>query len=114
MISLINCKEQATLQKLKYGQVITYLVWRVSISKDEIFHKKWSFGILRDVFLSYKFLDRFMELKNWVLRSFINLFMIILIHGIFIYSKSEDDHMDHLRDVLQVLKEMELLNKFSK
>ena len=40
--------------------------------------------------------------------------MIVFIDDILIYSRSEDDHMDHLRIVLQVLKDNQLFAKFSK
>ncbi|WMV59549.1 hypothetical protein MTR67_052934 [Solanum verrucosum] len=42
------------------------------------------------------------------------MFFIVFIDDILIYSKSESDHMDHLRVVLQVLKDNQFYAKFSK
>ena len=39
--------------------------------------------------------------------------MIVFIDDILVYSKSEDEHMNHLRVVLQVFKEHQLFAKYS-
>jgi len=59
-------------------------------------------------------LAAFMDLMNRVFRNFLDSFVIVFIDDILIYSKSEDDHMNHLRIVLQVLKDYQLYAKFSK
>ena len=56
----------------------------------------------------------FMDLMNRVLRNYLDTFVIVFIDDFLIYSKSEDDHMNHLRIVLQVLKDHQLYSKFSK
>ena len=45
----------------------------------------------------------FMDLMNRVLRKYIDFFVIVFIDDILTYSTSENDHMRHLRIVLQVL-----------
>ncbi|WMV46412.1 hypothetical protein MTR67_039797 [Solanum verrucosum] len=55
-----------------------------------------------------------MDLTNRVFRNYLDLFVIVFIDDILIFSKSEDDHMNHLRIVLQVLKDHQLYAKFSK
>ena len=42
------------------------------------------------------------------------MFVIVFIDDILIYSRSEGDHMKHLRIVLQVIKDYHLYAKFSK
>ena len=42
----------------------------------------------------------FMDLINRVFWNFLNSFVIVIIYDILVYSKNEDDHMDHLRVVL--------------
>lgn len=45
----------------------------------------------------------FMDLMNWVYRSFLDMFVIVFIDDILIYSRSEEEHADHLRMVLGTL-----------
>lgn len=40
--------------------------------------------------------------------------MVVFIDDILIYSKSEEDHTEHLRTVLQTLKEKKFYTKLSK
>ena len=50
-------------------------------------------------------LDAFIDLMNRVFRQFLNLFVIVFIDDIFVYSKSEKYHANHLLIALQTLKE---------
>ena len=56
----------------------------------------------------------FMDLMNRVFKQYLDLFVIVLIDDILIYSKSEEEHASHLRFVLQTLKDRHLFAKFSK
>lgn len=56
----------------------------------------------------------YIELINRVFRNYLDSFVIIFIDDIFVYSKSDDDHMSHLRVVLHVLKKNQLFDKYSK
>ncbi|KAH0670724.1 hypothetical protein KY285_025700 [Solanum tuberosum] len=56
----------------------------------------------------------FMVLMNRVFRQYLDMFVIVFIDDILIYSRSENEHVDHLRIVLQVLKDQQLFAKFSK
>ena len=47
----------------------------------------------------------FMDLMNPVFRKYLELFVIVFIDEILIYFWSENDHMRHLRIVLQDLKD---------
>ena len=55
-----------------------------------------------------------MEIMNHIFRPYLDSFVIVFIDDILIYSKSEANHVRHLRIVLQVLREKELYAKFSK
>ena len=48
----------------------------------------------------------FMDLMNKVFRSFLDKFVVVFIDDILIYSKDKDKHADHLRMVLQTLREL--------
>jgi hypothetical protein len=47
----------------------------------------------------------FMCLMNGVFRDYLNKFVIVFLDDILVYSKSEEEHEQHLRMVLQVLRE---------
>ncbi|XP_058733135.1 uncharacterized protein LOC131604728 [Vicia villosa] len=56
----------------------------------------------------------FMEYMNRIFHSYMDKFIVVFIDDILIYSKSEEDHTEHLRIALQVLKDNKLFAKFSK
>ncbi|KAH0748200.1 hypothetical protein KY290_027432 [Solanum tuberosum] len=56
----------------------------------------------------------FMDLMNRVFKPFLNVFVIVFIDDILVYSRSEEDYANHLRQVLQVLRDRRLYAKFSK
>ncbi|KAH0656975.1 hypothetical protein KY285_031857 [Solanum tuberosum] len=56
----------------------------------------------------------FMDLMNGVFKPYLDMFVIVFIDDILIYSRNEEDHASHLRIVLQTLKDKELYAKFSK
>ena len=56
----------------------------------------------------------FIDLMNMVFRNYLDLFVIVFIDDILVYSKKECEHMNHLKVVLQVLKEHQLFAKYSK
>ena len=56
----------------------------------------------------------FMDLMHRVLQEYLNEFVIVFIDDILVYSKTEELHQEHLRMVLQTLREHRLYAKFSK
>ncbi|KAK5842911.1 hypothetical protein PVK06_005330 [Gossypium arboreum] len=56
----------------------------------------------------------FMDLMNRVFQPFLDRFVVVFIDDILVYSETEAKHDEHLRTVLQVLREKELYAKFSK
>ncbi|XP_050896958.1 uncharacterized protein LOC127103768 [Lathyrus oleraceus] len=56
----------------------------------------------------------FMEYMNRIFHPYLDQFVVVFIDDILVYSKSEEEHVEHLRIVLQVLKEKRLYAKLSK
>jgi hypothetical protein len=56
----------------------------------------------------------FMFLMNGVFLEYLDKFVIVFLDGILIYSKSEEEHENHLRMVLKVLRDHQLYAKLSK
>ncbi|KAL0448590.1 UNVERIFIED_CONTAM: Retrovirus-related Pol polyprotein from transposon.6 [Sesamum latifolium] len=56
----------------------------------------------------------FMSLMNKMLQPFLVQFVIVFIDDILIYSSSHEEHEQHLRTVLHLLREKQLYAKFSK
>jgi hypothetical protein len=56
----------------------------------------------------------FMFLMNGVFRNYLDKFFIVFLDDILVYSKSKEEHEQHLRMVLQVLREHQLYAKLRK
>ncbi|CAA7028702.1 unnamed protein product [Microthlaspi erraticum] len=56
----------------------------------------------------------FMRLMNDVFREYLDVFVIIFIDDILVYSRSQEEHATHLRLVLEKLREQKLFAKLSK
>ena len=55
----------------------------------------------------------FMDLMNGVFCPYLDKFVIVFIDDILVYSGSPKEHAEHLRTVLQILRERQLYAKFS-
>ena len=56
----------------------------------------------------------FMDLMSRVYKKYLDKFIIIFIDNILIYSKTEEEHVEHLRIALEILKREKLYAKFTK
>ena len=56
----------------------------------------------------------FMYLTNSVFMDYLDKFVVVFIDDILIYSRSEEDHVEHLKMVLQRLREHQLYAKLGK
>ena len=56
----------------------------------------------------------FMNMMNKVFMEFLDKFVMVFIDDILVYSKNEEEHKEHLRLVLEKLREHRLYAKFSK
>ena len=56
----------------------------------------------------------FMDLMNRVFHEYLDRFVIVFIDDILVYSKSQEEHEEHLRMVLQILGDRKLYAKLKK
>ena len=56
----------------------------------------------------------FMDLMNRVFQPYLDHFVVVFVDDILIYSQSEVEHEDHLRMLLQLLRDHQLYAKFNK
>ena len=56
----------------------------------------------------------FMDLMNRIFKKYLDKFVIVFIDDIFIYSKSKEEHAEHLKFILEILRQEKLYAKFSK
>ena len=53
----------------------------------------------------------FVDLMSRVFREFLNKFVVVFVDDILIFSKNEEDHVQHLREVLKTLHDHQLKSK---
>ena len=56
----------------------------------------------------------FMDLMHRVFQPYLDQFIMVFMDDILIYFQSEEEHEDHLRVVLQLLRDHQLFAKFNK
>ena len=56
----------------------------------------------------------FMDYMNKIFHPFLDKFVVVFIDDILIYSRTHEEHEEHLRSVLQILQERQLYAKMSK
>jgi len=56
----------------------------------------------------------FMDYMNRIFRTFLDKFVVVFIDDILIYSRTRKEHAEHLRTVLNILREKHLYAKLSK
>nr|GEW66386.1 retrotransposon protein, putative, Ty3-gypsy subclass [Tanacetum cinerariifolium] len=56
----------------------------------------------------------FIDLMNRVCKPYLDKFVIVFIYDILIYSKNKEEHGEHLKTILKLLKDEKLYAKFSK
>jgi hypothetical protein len=75
------------------------------------------YGLYEFIIMSFSLtnaLAYFMNLMNKVFMEYLDRFVMVFIDDILIYSKNDSDHEEHLRLVLQKLRDNQLYAKFSK
>ncbi|GMJ07948.1 hypothetical protein HRI_004464000 [Hibiscus trionum] len=55
----------------------------------------------------------FMDLMNRVFKPYLEMFVVVFLDDILVYSRNKEEHADHLRIVLQTLRDHQLYAKFT-
>nr|XP_025678227.1 uncharacterized protein LOC112778076 [Arachis hypogaea] len=88
--------------------------------RDEDIHKttfRTHYGHYESTVMSFGLTNApaiFMNYMNMIFHPYLDKFIVVFIDDILIYSKTEDEHAEHLRTVLQILKDRKLYDKLSK
>ena len=71
-------------------------------------------GFIRPSYSPWGVPVAFVDLMNHVFQAYLDKFVIVFIDDILVYSRSQEEHANHLRMVLRTLVEHRLYAKFSK
>ena len=115
MSCLIIFRDQLSNSKLDLRQGYYQLKIREADISKTVFNSQY--GYFEFVVMPFGLTNApaaFMDLMHRVFRPYLDSFIMIFIDDILVYSRSEEEHEEHLRVVLQTLKEHKLYAKFSK
>ena len=73
-----------------------------------------AFRVYNDAFRIDECAKSIHSLMHRLFQPYLDQFVVVFIDNILIYFKTEEEHEDHLRTVLQALREHQLYAKFSK
>ena len=89
-------------------------VREADIPKIEFWKRYGHFEIIVMPFRLTNVPTTFMDLMHSVFQPYLDQFVVVFVDDILIYSKSEEEHEDHLGVVLQTLRDHQLYTKFNK
>ena len=89
-------------------------VWENDVSKTAFRTRYGHYEFLVIPFGLTNALAAFMDLMNRVFSPYLVKFVIVFIDDILVYSSSPEEHAEHLRTIMQILRERQLYAKFSK
>jgi hypothetical protein len=120
----ILCLELKTFDQLKGASVFSKIDLRLGYHQLRIrpsdipktaFTTKY--GLYEFMVMSFRLTNApayFMYLMNSVFMDYLDKFVVVFIDDILIYSQNEQEHEEHLRKVIQRLRDCQLYDKLSK
>jgi hypothetical protein len=89
-------------------------IWPSDIPKTVFITK---YGLYEYTVMSFGLMNApafFMYLMNNVFMDYLDKFVVVFINDILVYSQNEEEHEEHLRKVLHMLRDCQLYAKMSK
>ncbi|GMH17778.1 hypothetical protein Nepgr_019619 [Nepenthes gracilis] len=114
MISLIGPQGACIFSKLILDPLSSAPNRQRGYSKDGVFN---CMGYYEFVVMPFGLTNPpavFMDLMNRIFQPYLDKFVIVFIDDILVYSKSSEEHEEHLRTTLQILREHRLFAKLEK
>jgi hypothetical protein len=108
-------KGVSVFYKINLGSGYHQLRVRESDIPKTLFHTRY--GLYEYTVMSFRItnaLAYFMYLMNKVFMEYLDMFVVVFINDILVYSKTKEKHEEHLRLVLEQLRANQLYAKFSK
>lgn len=114
-----DCPDRVGNAKVLSTLDLTSGYWQVSISQSDVPKTAFNTHLGKFEFIAMPFgltnaPVTFQTLINSVLRSYLNKFVLAYLDDILIYSASKSEHAEHLKKVLEILRENKLIAKPSK
>ena len=98
----------------RYVGILTLHTSECDILKKVFITQYGHFEFLVMSFVLTNFPIDFIDLMNRVIKQYLNMFIIVFINDILVYSCSKNNYVDHLRIMLQTLRAHQLFDKFNK
>ena len=89
-------------------------IWATDVPKTAFRTRYGHYEILEMSFGLTNAPATFMSLMNRIFKPYLDLFLIVFIDDMLVYSKRRKEHEEHLRIVLELLMEKKVYAKFSK
>ncbi|GJS94153.1 putative reverse transcriptase domain-containing protein [Tanacetum coccineum] len=111
----VFCKVLVFIQRLIYGLVYHQLRIRENTFQFIAFRTRYeTLLVSSNAFWTTNAPAVFMDLMNPVCKPYLDKFVIVFIDDILIYSKNKEEHGEHLKTILNLLRSEKLYAKFSK
>nr|GFA31070.1 putative reverse transcriptase domain-containing protein [Tanacetum cinerariifolium] len=107
-------QERQSVEDLAVTQMMRIHALEARAQTDTVEDALWALRISSDAFWFDERTDGIMDLMNRVCKPYLDKIVIVFFDDIQIYSKNKEEHEEHLKLILELIKKEELYAKFSK